>query len=67
MIKNTFIVLVFTILFSGCVSSYTSIMKEDDQNYLITRVDQGVFSVSSELYKCSVNGSQMTCTQIAEE
>jgi hypothetical protein len=51
---------------SGCATSYSSIRQVQGNTYMVTRVQQGLFSVSSDLLRCEANGPSMTCSQVAE-
>ncbi len=59
-------ILALSALVSGCATSYTSIRQVQGNTYMVTRVQQGLFSVSSDLLRCEANGPAMACTQVSE-
>lgn len=50
---------------AGCASTYTGIRQVQGNTYMVTRVRQGLFSVSGDLLRCEANGESMNCTQVA--
>lgn len=50
---------------SGCASVYTNIERTGENQYLVTRVEQGFFSVSGTLYRCTAKTPiEMTCQEV---
>jgi hypothetical protein len=51
----------------GCATTYTSIERNGDKSYLLTRVRQGFFTVSGSLHQCTAESdAKMKCTLIAQ-
>jgi hypothetical protein len=50
---------------TGCSAVYTSISKQQDGSYLVTRTKAGVFSSRGSLLRCTEAGGGMTCKEIA--
>jgi starvation-inducible outer membrane lipoprotein len=46
---------------SACASTYTSIERQDDGTYVLTRVKQGFFSVGSNVYTCTESSAGLSC------
>ncbi len=61
------LVAIFCFTVSGCAGSYTNIDKASDGSYTVTKVTQGFWRVSGELYRCSATGATMTCTKLGED
>ena len=51
-------------LSTGCASQYSSIRKNDDGTYVVTRVKQGLFRVYGTTYLCSTQGEGLSCKEI---
>ncbi len=49
---------------AGCASTYTSLRKVDDNNYVLTKTQGGFFSTSGSVYNCTPNGDNLKCTQV---
>jgi hypothetical protein len=50
---------------TGCASVYTNIEKTSDNQYLMTRVKQGFFTVSGTLYSCQAAGdTKLKCKEV---
>jgi hypothetical protein len=49
---------------SGCVGAYTNIDRASDGSYTVTKVTQGPWRVSGEVYRCEASGASMTCTEL---
>ena len=52
----------------GCQATYTSIRKNEDGSYMLTRIKQNPFSAWGTLHRCtpSNEGRQLTCAVLAE-
>lgn len=48
------IVVVVALMSTGCSSTYTEMMRNDDGTYMLTRIRVGVFKLRSEVQKCHV-------------
>lgn len=50
---------------NGCASVYTNIEKDGENTYLVTRVKQGFFTFSGNLYQCQlVTETKMKCREV---
>jgi hypothetical protein len=53
---------------TGCQATYTSIRRDEDQSYYVTRIKQSPFAAWGTLFRCIPNkdGTQLRCGTIAE-
>jgi hypothetical protein len=51
-------------LSTGCASQYTSIRKNDDGTYVITRVKSGFIRMYGSTYLCTAQGEGLSCKEI---
>ena len=49
---------------SGCAGAYTNIDRASDGSYTVTKITQGFWRVSGEVYRCEASGGNMTCTEL---
>ena len=61
-----FAVLGLIVLLSGCSRAFTSIRKNDDGTYTLTRTTQGLFYAAGHVYRCTETGEGLTCQQLNE-
>lgn len=63
--KATYIMPVLLVALSGCGSVYTSIAKNTDGTYLVTRNKQGFGMVSGTLLSCTAQSEvKLTCVEV---
>ena len=63
--KNlTKLLLVFAALTAGCASTYSSIAKNEDGSYTLTKISQGFFRVKGSVYHCTGQGQALACSEI---
>lgn len=51
-------------LSTGCASQYSSIHKNEDGTYVITRVKQGFIRMYGSTYLCTPQGEGLNCKEI---
>ena len=51
-------------LSTGCGSQYSSIRKNEDGTYVITRVKQGFIRMYGSTYLCTAQGEALNCKEI---
>jgi len=61
------VILLASVIVSGCAGFYTNIQKSADGSYTVTQVTQGFWRVRGEVYRCEAAGTAMTCRKIASE
>lgn len=49
---------------SGCATAFTSIEAREDGTYTLTRIKEGFFNISSNVYHCTAEGLTMKCNVI---
>jgi hypothetical protein len=49
---------------TGCASTYTSLRKVDDNNYVLTRTEHGFFHTYGSVYNCTPTGDNLKCTEL---
>jgi hypothetical protein len=55
----------FAVAAGGCASTYTNIERTGPNTYIVTRVDQGFFSVKGKLFHCeAVAEDHLQCHEI---
>ncbi len=50
----------------GCQSFYTSIERGENDSYILTRVHQGFWTVSSSVERCEALGDRFKCETISD-
>jgi hypothetical protein len=58
------LLLVFATLTAGCASTYSSIAKNEDGSYTLTKVTQGFFRMKGTIYHCAGQGPALNCSEI---
>ena len=49
---------------TGCASTYSSLRKVDDNNYVLTKTQQGFFHTFGSVYSCTPAGDNLKCTEL---
>ena len=49
---------------TGCATTYTSLRKVDDNNYVLTKTQHGFFSTFGSVYNCTPAGETLKCTEL---
>lgn len=49
---------------AGCASTYSSLRKVDDNNYVLTRSKSVPFYTWGTVYNCTPNGDNLKCTEL---
>lgn len=63
--KNlTKLLLVVAALTAGCASTYSSIAKNEDGSYTLTKISQGFFRVKGTVFHCTGQGPALNCAEI---
>lgn len=52
------------LLTSGCSRVFTSINRNDDGSYTLTRTTQGAFYASGHVYRCTEENEGLSCEQL---
>ena len=59
------VLLVFATLMSGCASTYSSIAKNEDGSYTLTKITmQGFFRIRGTVFHCTGQGQALNCAEI---
>jgi len=58
------LLLVVAALTAGCASSYSSIAKNEDGSYTLTKITQGFFRLKGTVYHCAGQGQALNCSEI---
>ena len=49
---------------AGCATTYTSVRKVDDNNYVLTRTTHSPFHTFGSVYNCTPDGDKLKCTEL---
>jgi hypothetical protein len=49
---------------AGCASTYSSIAKNDDGSYTLTKITQGFFRIKGTVFHCAGQGQALNCSEI---
>jgi hypothetical protein len=60
-------VLASAMLLMGCQSANTSIARNSDGSYTVTRITAGFLKTYGSVHKCQASGASMTCTKLDSE
>jgi hypothetical protein len=58
------VLLVFATLTAGCASTYSSIAKNEDGSYTLTKITQGFFRIRGTVFHCAGQGQALNCSEI---
>jgi len=58
------VLLVLAALTAGCASSYSSIARNEDGSYTLTKISQGFFRIKGTVFHCTGQGQSLNCSEI---
>ena len=58
------VLLVFATLTAGCASTYTSIARNEDGSYTLTKVTNAFFRIKGTVFHCTGQGQALNCSEI---
>ncbi|HXT98506.1 MAG TPA: hypothetical protein VN853_19565 [Polyangia bacterium] len=58
------VLLVFAALTAGCASTYSSIAKNEDGSYTLTKITDGFLRVKGSVFHCTGQGQTLNCAEI---
>ena len=58
------VLLLFAAMTAGCASTYSSIAKNEDGSYTLTKITQGFFRIRGTVFHCTGQGQALNCAEI---
>ncbi len=58
------LLLVAAALTAGCASTYSSIAKNEDGSYTLTKITNGFFRIKGTVFHCTGQGQTLSCAEI---
>ncbi len=58
------LLLIAAALTAGCASTYSSIAKNEDGSYTLTKITNGFFRIKGTVFHCTGQGQALSCAEI---